>query len=402
MTSIQVHVDSPAGTVPVGTARITRRRGIETTEFTYDDDFLSGPGWEVSPDLPIHTRGLVVQGLPGALDDCAPDSWGRNLITRRLASQARDAGHSTPAPTEVDFLLGVNDVTRPGALKFRLDDDQPFLAESAEVPRLIKLEALVTAAKQVSEDGDASDAVATLLAAGSGSLGGARPKVSVTDGTTLHIAKFPHHRDRWDVMRWEAVALDLAAKCGLRTPAHQLLEVGGDPVLLVTRFDRDGDARIPYLSGRSLIGATDGRTSDYLELVHGLMDHGSNVNADLAELWRRIAFSIAINNTDDHMRNHAVLRSSGGWALSPLFDVNPDPRLAAGRASSVGGATRAEDCHHALLARAAHFGLGPAAAQQAWRAVVQVVSGWRRTASHHGISEAAQAVFAPAMDRWSP
>ncbi len=401
MTAIRVHVDSSTGTVPVGTARINRVRGVETTEFTYDDSFLSGPGWEVSPDLPLRTRGPVVEGLPGALDDSAPDAWGRNLITRRPASQARDAGHPAPTPTEVDYLLDVNDLTRQGALRFCLDDDQPFLAESTDVPRLLELETLLEATRQVAEGGDADDAVATLLAAGSGSLGGARPKASVTDGTTLYIAKFPHRDDTWDVTRWEAVALDLAAECGLRTPAHQLIDVGRDPVLLVERFDRDGNHRIPYLSARSLIGARDGGSSDYLELVDGLTEHGSDVSADLVELWRRIAFSIAINNTDDHMRNHAVLRARGGWTLSPIFDVNPDPRPAARRVTSVVGATAAEECRHALFAAAANFGLGPPAAEQLWRDLLDGIAPWRNAASRNGITDAAQDTFAPALDRWS-
>jgi serine/threonine-protein kinase HipA len=401
MTAIRVHVDSSTGTVPVGTARISRTRGVDTTEFTYDDSFLSGPAWEVSPDLPLHIRGSIVEDLPGALDDSAPDAWGRNLITRQLASQSRDAGHAAPTPTEIDYLLGVNDLTRQGALRFCLADDRPFLNESTDIPRLLELEALLEATRQVAQGDDADDAVATLLAAGSGSLGGARPKASVTDGTTLHIAKFPNHDDRWDVMRWEAVALDLAAACGLRTPAHQLIEVGRDPVVLVERFDRDGDRRIPFLSARSLIGARKRDSWDYLELVDAIADRGSEASADLVELWRRIAFSIAVNNTDDHMRNHAVLRAGGGWTLSPIFDVNPDPRPAARRVTSIGGATTAEESHDALFATAASFGLEPARAEQLWRDLLDVTAQWRDFASRNGIADAAQDEFAPTLDRWS-
>lgn len=401
MTAIRVHLDFSTGTVPVGTARISRRRSVETTEFTYDDNFLSGPGWPVSPDLPLDSRGPVVGGLPGALDDSAPDAWGRNLITRRLASEARVAGHVAPAPTEADYLLGVNDVTRQGALRFCLGDNQPFLAESTDVPQLIELGMLLEATKQIAEGGDTDDAVTTLLAAGSGSLGGARPKASIVDGTTLHIAKFPHRDDRWDVMRWEAVALDLAADYGLCTPAHQLIEVGSDAVLLVERFDRDGTHRIPYLSARSLIAAHDGGSYDYLEIVEGLSEHGSDVSADLVELWRRIAFSIAINNTDDHVRNHGVLRARGGWTLSPLFDVNPDPRPAARRATSISGETEAEACRHALFAGAAHFGLEPADAEQLWRDLLDVIASWRTVAYRNGIADATQAEFASTLDRWS-
>jgi serine/threonine-protein kinase HipA len=401
MTTIRVHVDGPKETVPVGTARINRTRGIETTEFTYDTSFLAGPAWEISPDLPLLTRAPVVEGLPGALDDSAPDGWGRDLIARRLAAQARDAGHAAPTPTEVDYLLGVNDFTRQGALRFCLHDDMAFLSESTEVPQLLALEGLLDAVRQVAGGRDAENAVAVLLAAGSGSLGGARPRPSVADGEALHIAKFPQPDDQWDVMRWEAVALDLAADCGLRTPSHRLVTVGDAPVLLVERFDRSGHHRIPYLSARSLIGAGDGAGSDYLELVDGLTRHGSAVRADLTELWRRIAFSVAINNTDDHMRNHAVLRGPGGWTLSPVFDVNPDPNPGARRSTSVAGATDAEDCRHALVASAPNFDLDPETAERYWDDVLAVVARWRLVASRNGIPDDAHTQFAPVLDRWS-
>lgn len=400
MTTIRVHVDTPAGTVPVGTARITRTRGIDATEFTYDDGFLAGPGWAVSPDLPVHTGGQIVEGLPGALDDSAPDTWGRNLITRRLASIARDAGHVAPTPTEVDYLLGVNDLTRQGALRFCGDDNGAFLAESGGVPQLLELETLLEATRQVADGENTDDAVATLLAAGSGSLGGARPKASVVDEATLYVAKFPHRDDRWDVMRWEATALDLAAASGLRTPTHRLIHVGNDPVLLVERFDRAGNNRIPYLSARSLVGARDGGSHDYLELVDGITEHGSDVTADLVELWRRVAFSVAINNTDDHLRNHALLRTSGGWTLSPIFDVNPDPNPSAERVTSVAGATSADGCLQALFDMAPSFGIDRTAAKQLWRDLLDATAPWRQLASANGIPDGAQDELAPALERW--
>ncbi len=403
MTTVRVHVDSSNGTTPVGTARINRARGVETTEFTYDESYLAGPGWAVSPDLPLTSAGPVIEGLPGALADSAPDAWGRNLITRQLASRARDAGHSSaaPMPTELDYLLGVNDLTRQGALRFRLGEEGPFLAEGRDAPPLVALDALLEASRQVTSGEDADDAVDTLLAAGSGSLGGARPKASVTDRATLKIAKFPHPADRWEVIRWEAVALDLAARCGLRTPGHRLVEIGRHPVLLIDRFDREGTRRIPYLSAKSLVGARDDARSDYIELVDALADQGSDVNADLVELWRRIAFSIAINNTDDHLRNHGVLRGHGGWTLSPLFDVNPDRSPTASRVTSIAGATAADASLDALIGSAARFGIRPADAEHAWRELVDAVTPWRDVASRNGISRAAQEEFAPALDRWS-
>lgn len=203
------------------------------------------------------------------------------------------------------------------------------------------------------------------------------------------------------MIRWEAVALDLAAACGLRTPSHRLIEVAGSPVLLVERFDRDGSRRIPYLSARSLVGAHDRGNHDYIEVVDSLTEHGSDATADLVELWRRIAFSIAINNTDDHLRNHAVLRAPGGWTLSPLFDVNPDRRPTAARATSVAGATTAEESIHALVHTSDRFGLEPAHAERLWRDLLHVITQWRTFASRNGLDDADQDEFAPALDRWS-
>jgi serine/threonine-protein kinase HipA len=400
VTRIRVHLEADDGPVPVGTAEVDRLRGVTTTRFSYDEAYLAGPGWSLGPDLPVTSRGeLLTEGLPGALDDSAPDTWGCNLITRRLASVARNAGHVAPTPTEVDFLLGVNDVTRQGALRYSLDGAR-FLAVGNEVPRLIDLAELLEATRRVVDDRDAQRAVDRLLDAGSGSLGGARPKASVTDGDRLHIAKFPHPGDRWDVMRWEAVALDLAAACGLTTPGHRLLAIGGDPVLLVERFDRRGGERVPFLSARSLIGARADTTGDYLELAEAITDHGSDVRLDLAQLWRRIAFSIAINNTDDHLRNHGFLRAGSGWTLSPVYDVNPDPDAAAQRVTSIAGATTSEASVDALFASAANFDLAEHEASSVWREVLEVVAGWRQVAERHGLDGPAMERFAPAFERW--
>lgn len=400
MTTIRVHLDAHTRAWPVGTARILRARGVDTTEFIYDDAWLVGPGWPISPDLPVCSGRAVVEGLPGALADSAPDAWGRNLITRQWAGVARGAGRSGASPSEVDFLLGVHDQARQGALRLCVEDGGPFLAEAGEVPRLIDLERLLDASRAVASH-DADEAVAALLAAGSGSLGGARPKASVTDGEVLHLAKLPQADDRWDVIRWEAVALDLAAACGLSVPAHRLVEVGDVAVLLLERFDRDRGARIAYLSAQSLIGRRPGMGADYLELGEAIAEHGSDVGVDLAELWKRIAFSLAVNNVDDHLRNHGLLRGAGGWTLSPVFDVNPDPRPAMARATPIAGAATSEAGVEALMHSADRFGLDAGTAEDEWLRIRATVTGWRSTAAAVGIPAHEQDTFAPALDRWA-
>ena len=396
MTTIRVFLETSAGPVEVGTADVERLRGVTTTHFAYDRTYLAAQGWDLSPDLPAITAEAVTEGLPGAFDDSAPDAWGRNLIARRSARAWE--GHGAPTLTEVEYLLGVSDLTRQGALRFSAGDH--FLAESTGVPQMLELERLLDAATAVAGGADADEAVVALLDAGSGSLGGARPKASVADDGALFIAKFPHPDDRWDVTRWEAVALDLAEACGLRVPDHRLELVGPAPIVLVRRFDRRGDERLSYLSGQSLVGAGSG-AGDYLELVEAITDHGSDVEADLSELWRRIAFTIAINNTDDHLRNHGFLRDRGGWTLSPLFDVNPTPDPRAARVMSIRGETASEGSRIALFDTAEQFWLGPAEAEQHWRNIMEVVSTWRSFAAERGLSPEELEPFAAALDRWT-
>lgn len=169
-------------------------------------------------------------------------------------------------------------------------------------------------------------AIKDLLDAGSGSLGGTRPKASVRNGDCLLIAKFPCHHDDWDVMAWEKTALDLAERAGIGTPPREITLVGGKAVLILERFDRDRDRRLGDMSAMTMVERHDGIPGDYLEVAETLTEFGSRTGEDhLRQLWRRIAFWTAIHNTDDHLRNHGFLRDgSSGWRLSPVCDVNPN------------------------------------------------------------------------------
>jgi serine/threonine-protein kinase HipA len=398
-TSLDVHLADGDHTRRVGTAYFTVRRGQVTSRFEYDAGFLSWPAsFDLSPHIRRSERGVTTAGLPGALADSAPDRWGRQLIRRRVHAAAHATGTAPPSVTEVDFLVGVSDLTRQGALRLSEREGASFLAPGADVPRLIELPALLAATRTLAGDGDDLAAVKTLLAAGSASLGGARPKASVRDGGSLSIAKFPHQADEWDVMAWEATALQLAARCGIATPTHRLESVSNASVLLLERFDRVGNVRIPYISAMTLLDRTDGQPADYIEVAEALATHGAHVSDDLRELWRRIALSIAINNTDDHLRNHGFLHGNGGWMLAPLFDVNPNPIEASPRVTSVGGATDRVSGLTNLVAVAATFELDRAEAVAAWLAIREVVADWRTVASANGISSREQRRFAPVLD----
>lgn len=397
MTRIDVSVEVSGTTVDVGSADVRRHQGVDLTEFAYASSFLQGVPWEISPDLPLPAGVALSDGLPGALLDSSPDAWGRNLIIRQRAAAARDVGAIDGPPSEVDFLLGVDDFTRQGALRFS-QDGGPFLADHADVPHRIELSRLMAAAHVVGTDHNDAAAVSELLAAGSGSLGGARPKASVLDADNLYIAKFTQPGDSWDVIRWEAVALDLAAQFGLVVPDYELVAVAGEPILILGRFDRSGERRIPYLSAQSLTQAPVGAVRDYLDIVDGITDHGSEVADDLRELWRRIALSVAINNIDDHLRNHGFLHRSGGWALSPLFDVNPDPRRLP-RATGIAGARSFADSVEALNQSADYFGVDSDWANDQWSELASVVSGWRSAAERREIGAAGRELFAGVLDR---
>ncbi|MHB0929733.1 MAG: type II toxin-antitoxin system HipA family toxin [Candidatus Nanopelagicales bacterium] len=384
----------------VGAAFVTERRGAVVTTFQYAEEYLAWQGaWSVSPDLPLAAGRIVTSGLPGAFSDCAPDRWGRNLIRKRMLAAAPATGGAARSVSEVDFLLGVSDYTRQGALRFREAGDA-FLAADASVPKLIALPELLAASDALEADAPDLSAVKALLAAGTGTLGGARPKASVMDEDQLLIAKFPHPSDEWDVMAWECVALELAAAAGIAVPAHRLLPVGERRVLLVSRFDRDGERRHPYVSAMSMLRSTDGTAHDYLEVAEALATLGASVASDLRELWRRMAFSVMINNNDDHLRNLGFLRSGNGWRLAPAFDLNPNPDLRASRVTSINYRAEAEAAHASLQEVAPYFGLSAEQAAVILREVKAAVRPWREVAVRHGIAERELRLFTPALDRF--
>jgi serine/threonine-protein kinase HipA len=384
---LDVHLDIGGMPTRIGQAWFTQRRQqAVTTVFAYTPSYLSTPGaWAIDPDLPLLSGNQYIEGLPGAFQDCSPDRWGRNLVNKRR--RAADRSGRLRELNEVDYLIGVSDRTRQGALRFTRPGDPGFLHPDNTVPRLIDLPSLLAASDSLRTDNDELAAVKALLEAGSGSLGGARPKASVVDADgRLMIAKFPHQDDEWDVMAWECVALDLATHAGIHTPPHDLIEVSkGRRVLLTQRFDRSGEHRIGYMSAMTALSATDGEAHDYLEIAEHITDVSAGATADLAELYRRVAFGIAIHNTDDHLRNTGFLAAPGGWRMSPLFDVNPNPVANAGRVTSIAGATHRPDESAALAELAQACRLSKRKATSITTEVDTAVAGWRDRAQARGV-----------------
>jgi serine/threonine-protein kinase HipA len=397
LTELIVHVDIDGRPVRAGVAYFTLGRKNISTTFIYDSDYLSNPtAVDLEPGLPRQSGQQFVNKMPGSFQDCSPDRWGRNLINKGRQAEERAAGsRRLPALTDIDYLVGVTDANRQGDLRFKHVDGRDFLDPGHQVPKLISLPELLNSADKVAQDGDDMAAVKALLAAGSGSLGGARPKASVQgDDGALLIAKFPHRDDEWDVMAWEKWALDIAEASGIQTPARRLTDVGPRKVLLLERFDRRADAsRVGYISAMTLLNRQDGDEGDYLDIADVIPEVGANVSRDLRELYRRIVFNVAIHDTDDHLRNHGFLRAPGGWRLSPIFDVNPNRELGQGRVTSIGGATDVDDEPVAIWDVAGEFRLQVSEAREIVRDVVGAMEGWRDAANRNRIAPREQDRF---------
>ncbi|MDB4111386.1 HipA domain-containing protein [Yoonia sp.] len=225
---------------------------------------------------------------------------------------------------ETDYLLGVNDETRLGALRFRVDDEFQE-REGIGVPALLSLGDLLQASQRVLRGEETAEDLRMLFAPGS-SLGGARPKASILDQHgRLSVAKFPKETDTYCVERWEAIALELARRAGITVSDHTIEMAGDKPVFLSHRFDRNEDGRIPFISAMAMLNGRDGESYSYLDLADVITSESVTPDRDREELYRRVTFSILVTNLDDHMRNHGFLRGQGGWHLSPAYDINPVP-----------------------------------------------------------------------------
>ncbi len=320
-------------TIRIGKLWLYVRGSRESASFEYDKQWLGqSERFALEPALKLSEGAFYVgkeKSLFGAIDDSAPDRWGRVLMRRGEALNAKSQHRAPRTLFESDYLLGVNDEVRQGALRFSMvPNEDLFLASKQKnsIPPLVALPKLLSATERFIENNESAADLRLLLAPGS-SLGGARPKVSVCDKNGhLAIAKFPRKDDEWSVVVWEAVTLNLAQKAGIRVPMYRLEQILEKPVLILDRFDRRDGERVPFLSAMSMLGARDNQQHSYLEMVDALIQYGASPREDMRELWRRIVFTIMVSNTDDHLRNHGfIYERYKGWRLSPVYDVNPTP-----------------------------------------------------------------------------
>lgn len=388
-----VYVDVRGNPRLAGRLWTRTRGGRESASFEYAESWREFDGaFALAPALRVgagayHTP--ADRAILAALGDSAPDRWGRTLLARHERLAARREGRAPRTLREIDYLLGVSDVTRQGALRFALEEGGPFVAArgAESVPPLVRLPELLGATHAVLADRDDAEDLRLLLAPGS-SLGGARPKASVADRDgSLLIAKFPAESDDYDLVRWEAVALTLAEQAGIDIPGWRLEPVHDSQALLLERFDRRGHERVPYLSAMSMLDATDGDVGSYVEMADALRMHGAETRADLRQLWRRLAFNILVSNTDDHLRNHGFLYTgNAGWRLSPAFDLNPipvdlKPRILATAIDATGDRTASLETAFEV---AASFDLDAAEAGEIAGEVGGAVARWRAVARRLG------------------
>jgi serine/threonine-protein kinase HipA len=370
-----------------------------SVSFEYAPGWLKRPGaFAVDPtSLPLQAGAQHSPSLFGAIADCGPDRWGRILIERAVRKKVL----AQKPYRDIDYVLALDDSTRLGALRFRVDTAAPFLAVSTgRLPPLIRLEALMRAADAIHSETDTAADLRFLLGAGS-PLGGARPKsaVSLADGH-LALAKFPKPDDTRDIAGGEILALTLAAEAGIRVVEHRLVPVGRHSVAVITRFDRVGSDRIPFVSGASLLGLPQGEPGAYTLLADAIRQFGDDVQGDLRELWRRLVFSLLASNYDDHLRNHGFLmREPGRWSLSPAYDLNPVPEIDRVRVSQTPISEEREEASIAgALAVAGRFGLKGPAAKSILREVFTAVAAWRRTAARLRLKRATMEAYASAFE----
>jgi serine/threonine-protein kinase HipA len=376
--SIEVHIDWQGQTHFVGRLHDAERGS--SVSFEYASEWLQRDGaFAIDPtSLPLQRGALHAGTLFGAIQDCGPDRWGRVLIERAVRKKvlAQKPYH------EIDYVLALDDASRIGALRFRVGAKSPFLAAtSGKLPPLVRLNALLRATDAIHSETETAQDLRFLLGAGS-PLGGARPKSAVSlANDRLAIAKFPKPDDTRDIAAGEILALTLAEQAGIRVAEHRLVSVRNLSVSIITRFDRTGKNRIPFISAASLLGLPHGGAGAYTMLADGIRQFGNDVPDDLRELWRRLVFSLLASNYDDHLRNHGFLmREPGRWSLSPAYDINPVPEMDRVRMSKTAiSEDQVEPTIAVALAAAERFGLKAVESKKILREVFTAVSGWRKT-----------------------
>jgi len=383
-------------------------KGKKAFSFEYDKKWLrSAQQLVMDPDIQFYSGPQYPNKKEnfGVFLDSMPDTWGRTLMKRRAAQLAREKDGKAPTLYEIDYLLGVYDESRMGALRFKTEPEGPFLDDSKDnpTPPWSSVRKLQEAAKNFEKDKDSEEVkkwLAVLMAPGS-SLGGARPKANILDEHgNLWIAKFPSKNDTIDKGAWEYLAYRLAINSGIEMASSRMEKITGNYNTFFTqRFDREKGERIHFSSAMTMTGNNEDTIRDnpasYLDIAAFIQSNGIHIDENLHQLWRRIVFNVAISNTDDHLRNHGFILTAKGWVLSPAYDINPS-------VDKNGLALHIDMDNNALdleLAKSVgeYFRLNEKQMNLIIEEVLDVVGQWKKFANEIGISRAEQELMAAAF-----
>ncbi|EFK57010.1 type II toxin-antitoxin system HipA family toxin [Sphingobacterium spiritivorum] len=409
-TDIYVYADWVGLSQPtlVGVLSAHQAKGRKAFSFEYDKQWLKTNAQRlIDPDIQFYSGQQFPNNKEnfGVFLDSMPDTWGRTLMKRREAQLAKANGTKAKTLYDIHFLLGVYDETRMGAFRFKLDPDGDFLDNDTEksTPPWSTVRELQQAVVHYEndEENEAINKWLKLLIAPGSSLGGARPKANILDeNKDLWIAKFPSKNDTIDKAAWEFLTYRLALNAGVEMAECRLEKVNGQYHTFFTkRFDRVGTDRIHFSSAMTMTGNNEDTIKDnpasYLDIVEFIQDNGYHVDDNLAQLWRRIVFNIAVSNTDDHLRNHGFILSSEGWKLSPAYDLNPS-------IDKDGLALNIDMHNNALdfdLANSVgeYFRLNDSQMKNIIAEVLTAVKGWESIAKEIGISRAEQELMKSAF-----
>ena len=388
-------------------------RGADSYSFTFNNEWLRlHSNLFLSDDLNNYPGQQYTQpgkDIFGCFSDALPDRWGRTLLLRREQIAAAEEKRPIRRLSSFDFLTGIDDFSRMGGFRFKEDLDGEFInvSESLKIPPLTDIRELIAASAEIEkceENNMLPDRkwIAQLVQPGT-SLGGARPKANVIDtDKTLYVAKFPSRKDDYDAGLWEHFSHLLATKVGINAATTKVLTTGEKyHTLLSQRFDRTQEGkRIHFASAMTLLGLSDGDNATtghgYLDIVDFIIQSCTDVERNLQELYRRVAFNICIGNSDDHFRNHGFLLTAKGWTLSPAYDMNPT--LSEYQSLLVSLTSNKAELS-ILLDACEDYMLNRKTAEKIISEVIEVVKGWRELATRLGLSKREMEMFAGVFER---
>lgn len=388
-------------------------RGNDSYGFKFDNEWLRRYGsLNLSEDLnnyPGQQYTKPERDIFGCFADALPDRWGRTLLNRREQILATEENRPVRRLSSFDYLCGIDDFSRMGGFRFKEDPEGEYICteNNLSIPPLTSIRELIVASQEIEKSEESHELpekkwIQQLVHPGT-SLGGARPKAGVIDeNQVLYVAKFPSRKDDYDVALWEHLSHQLAKKAGINAAETKAISAGEKyHTLLSLRFDRTTEGRrIHFASAMTLLGLTDGCNADsghgYLDIVDFILQSCCDVDANLRELYRRVAFNICIGNSDDHFRNHGFLLTPRGWTLSPAYDMNPT--LNEYQSLMITKSSSKADL--ALLLQASEDYMIPQSdAQRIIDQVKETVRSWRAMASRLGISQREMEYFASRLDR---